>query len=191
MGNQKKGNLDQYMPVVQEDKIEIIDRDSKTPAVGMSKGDIVFKAIEAAPAVAESISGAYKMRQQTLIEREKTKGLEYEANKKITELQSTTAQVLSGNEKQIQVLRNEDSKHERETNLEIENAITEREVKLKELDHEHSLEMKKLDMESERLEWKTSTIEILQKAIQLKIEKGEDYSTESQLLLEAIQKLDH
>jgi hypothetical protein len=190
MANHKKGNLGQFMPVIQEDQIEIIDRDAKTPVAGVGKGDIIFKTIEAAPAVVESVSGAYKMRQQTLIEREKTKGLEYEANKKITELKSTTAQILSENEKQIQALRNEDSKHERETGLERENAITEREVKLKELDHQHHLEMKKLEMDGERLEWKTTTVEILQKAIQLKIEKGEDYSTESQLLLEAIKKLD-
>lgn len=190
MANHKKGNLGQFVPVNQEDKIEILDRDVKTPAVSAGKVDLALKTIEAAPAIVESISDAYKMRQQTLIEREKTKGLEFEANRKITELNNTTAQVLSENEKQIQVLKNEDFKHERETSLKRENAITEREVKLKELNNDHSVEMKKLEMERQKLESKTTTIEILQKAIKMKVEKGEDCSAETQMLLETIEKLE-
>ncbi|WP_242242764.1 hypothetical protein [Bacillus cereus group sp. BfR-BA-01309] len=190
MSNHKKGNLDKYSPVIKEDKIEIIDRNSKTISTGMSKGDILFKVAEAFPDVVESVSGAYKMRQQTLLEREKTKGLEIETKHKMAELQSTTAQILSENDKQIQVLRNEDSKHERETNLERENVITEREMKLKELDHKDNLEMKKQDREGEKLKNKTSTIKLWQDAIRSKMEKGEDYSFESKMLMETVQNLD-
>ncbi|HDR4425396.1 hypothetical protein IQ781_06195 [Bacillus sp. N447-1] len=190
MSNHKKGNLDKHSSVIKVDDMEIIDINSKAVGAGMSTGDIVSKVVEVAPAVVESISGAYNMRQQTLQEREKTKGLEIETKHKIAELQSTTAQILSENDKQIQALRNEDSKHERETNLERENVITEREMKLKELDHKGNLEMKNLEEESEKRKSKTSTIELWQDAFRLKMEKGEDYSFESKMLMEAIQKLD-
>ncbi|OPA28166.1 hypothetical protein BHL47_19775 [Bacillus cereus] len=190
MSNHKKGNLDKHSSVIKVDEMEVIDRNSKAVGAGVSTGDIVSKVVEVAPVVVESISGAYKMRQQTLLEREKTKGLEIENKHKIAELQSTTAQILSENDKQVQALRNEDSKHERETNLERENVITEREMKLKELDHKGNLEMKNLEEESEKRKSKTSTIELWQDAIRLKMEKGEDYSFESKMLMETIQKLD-
>lgn len=190
MSENKLGNLSKLSNSKrgQEVEVEIIDPKSKTTSV--NKGDIALKVIEVIPNVIGDISSAYQSRQATLQLREETEKARVHASERIVELKSNTEQIVSENNKEIQKLKNEDSRHERESNLLRDQYITESELKLKGMDNEHLSQMKKLELEGHKLNTMVSHIEFLQKTIQSKIEKGEDYSLESKMLAEAIHLLD-
>lgn len=187
----KKGKLGNLKELSETKKVytgEVIDPKSKAPS-GVSKGDVILKAAESIPVVIEQVSSAYQSRQQTLQQKEITEQQRVAAMQKIEEFKNSTAQVLSENEKEIQKLKNEDSKSERETKLLINEQNMQRELELKRLETQHGETMKRLDLEGQKLDIHSSSITLLQKMIEVKVAKGEDYSAEQALLAEALQKV--
>lgn len=188
MKKNKLGNLSELSESTEVYKGEVINPISKIgPSV--NKGDVVLKAIESLPTVVGHFSGAFQSVQITKQQIELTKQVEAKTEENIAKLQNATTQLLSENEKEMQKMKNEDSKEEREINLLREQQKGQRELEFQKLEAEHQKEIKKLDLEGQKLNIHSSTIEFLQKIIESKISKGEDYSLEQTQLIEAIQKI--
>lgn len=188
MQKDKLGNLRE---LAKNEKVytgEVIDP-KKSSKTGVHKGDIIIKAVESIPQIVEPIANAYQSRQVTLQQKEVTKQLRIQAEERIEQFRNDTARMLSQHELEIGKLINEDSKHERETKLLLEQQQIQKEIELKRLEYQHVEAMKKLDQELEKAKLFNAKVEYLLQLIQHKRENGEDDYVEQKLLEEELQRI--
>lgn len=188
MQKDKLGNLRELAKNEEVYTGEVIDP-KKSSKTGDHKGDIIIKAVESIPQIVEPIANAYQSRQVTLQQKEVTKQLRIQAEERIEQFRNDTARMLSQHELEIRKLINEDSKHERETKLLLEQQQIQKEIELKRLEYQHVEATKKLDQELEKAKLFNAKVEYLLQLIQHKRENGEDDYVEQKLLEEELQRI--